>query len=175
MKCACFFSWFNLPFYCFWISRKFSSICTLFPLVVLILRETDILLMLTFFIKPLNCTHMRHAVSLQQYYQYLYKFCRDYFLSERHKLWAIQFKSPKEEFGDLIGIQLCDCLSGANGVIIMEKRMTDVVVRHGFNDFTVKKWASYFALKEYFDKLCETNIYNLFYDEIKTDIFGYDN
>ena len=69
-------------------------------------------------------------------------------------------------------IQLCDCLTGVNGVTIMERRMMDVVMRHGFNDFTVEKWASYFALKDYFDKLCKTNIYSLFYDEIKTDIFG---
>lgn len=69
-------------------------------------------------------------------------------------------------------IQLCDCLTGTSGVIIMEKRMMDVVMRHGFNDFTVKKWGSYFALKNYFDKLCGINFYNLFYDEITTGIFG---
>ena len=29
-----------------------------------------------------------------------------------------------------------------------------------------------FELKEYFDKMCGMNIYNLFYDEIKTSILG---
>ena len=69
-------------------------------------------------------------------------------------------------------IQLCDCLGTTKNVVILEKRTIDVVKRHGFTDFTLKKWDSQFALKEYFDKLCGMNIYNLFYDEIKTDIFG---
>ena len=69
-------------------------------------------------------------------------------------------------------IQLCDCLGTAQGIVTMEKRMLDVVMRHGFNDFTIKKWGSYFAIKDYFDKLCGINIYSLFYDEIKASVFG---
>ena len=69
-------------------------------------------------------------------------------------------------------IQLCDSLCLPQGVVIMEKRLMDVVMRHGFRELTLKKWDSQFALKEYFDKKCSMNIYNLFYDEIKTSIFS---
>jgi len=69
-------------------------------------------------------------------------------------------------------IQLCDSLGMAHGIVIIEKRLMDVVRRHGFKDSTFKKWDSIFALKDYFDKKCGMNIYNLFYEEIKTSIFG---
>ena len=69
-------------------------------------------------------------------------------------------------------IQLSDCLGTAQGITIIEKRIIDVTKRHGFHDFTVKKWDAQFALKDYFDKMCGMNIYNLFYDEIKTVILG---
>jgi len=69
-------------------------------------------------------------------------------------------------------IQLCDALGTAQGVVIIEKRLMDVTRRHGFRDKTIEKWESNLALKDYFDKLCCMNIYNLFHDEIKTNIFG---
>jgi hypothetical protein len=68
-------------------------------------------------------------------------------------------------------IQLCDSLCLPQGVVILEKRIVDVVVRHGFGDFTIEKWKLWFSLKDYFDQLCGMNIYNLFYDEIKSNIF----
>ena len=45
------------------------------------------------------------------------------------------------------------------GVCLIEKRLMDVVTRHGFNDFTLRKWAATFALKDYFDKLAAGNVY----------------
>ena len=69
-------------------------------------------------------------------------------------------------------IQLCDCIGTAQGIVLLEQRCMGVVMRAGFNDFTLKKWESYFSLKAHFDKKCEINIYNLFYDEIKNNIFG---
>jgi len=64
-------------------------------------------------------------------------------------------------------IQLCDAMGMAEGVCMMEKRLVDATRRHGFNELTLKKWDSFFELKAYFDKLCNTNIYDLFYDEIR--------
>lgn len=65
-------------------------------------------------------------------------------------------------------------IAEAQGVCILEKRNLNVVMRSGFNEFTVKKWDSYFALKDYFDNKCDTNIYTLFYDEIcKTSLLKY--
>jgi len=68
-------------------------------------------------------------------------------------------------------IQLCDCLGTAQSVCILEQRMINVVMRHGYNDFTFKKWDAIFAIKEYFDKKCGENIYNLFLNEITHNLF----
>lgn len=71
-------------------------------------------------------------------------------------------------------IQLCDTLGSAQGVCILEKRNLNVVMRSGFNEFTVKKWDSFFALKDYFDSKCDANIYTFFYEEIcKTSLLKY--
>ena len=58
-------------------------------------------------------------------------------------------------------IQLCDAISLQNGACIMEKRLIDVALRHGLPDFTIDKWKAFLELKNYFDKLCDCNIYTL--------------
>ena len=69
-------------------------------------------------------------------------------------------------------IQLCDSLCLPQGVVVLEKRLVEVVMRKGFGDFTLNKWGKWFSIKDYFDKMCGINIYNLFYDEIKNNVFG---
>jgi len=64
-------------------------------------------------------------------------------------------------------IQLSDSIAKAEGVCLLEVRLLDVVRRHGFNNFTLRKWDAFFDIKNYFDKLCGKNIYDLFYDEIR--------
>lgn len=64
-------------------------------------------------------------------------------------------------------IQLGDALSLPQGVCLLEVRLADVARRHGFNDFTLKKWDAAFGLKKHFDALCKCNIYDLFHDEIR--------
>ena len=58
-------------------------------------------------------------------------------------------------------IQLCDALAMPNGATYMEKRLVDVVLRRGFNEFTVLKWKAFFELKDYFDRKTGTDIYKL--------------
>ena len=58
-------------------------------------------------------------------------------------------------------IQLCDAISLPNGACIMEKRLIDVALRHGLPYFTIDKWKAFLELKNYFDKLCDCNIYTL--------------
>lgn len=53
-------------------------------------------------------------------------------------------------------IQLCDALSFPDGPTFLEKRLVDVVMRRGFNEFTVDKW------KEYFDEKAGVDIYKIF-------------
>jgi len=68
-------------------------------------------------------------------------------------------------------IQLCDCIGSTQGICTMEKRLIDVVMRHGFGGLTIKRWQAFFDLKEYFNQMCGKNIYKLFYDELADDIF----
>ena len=68
-------------------------------------------------------------------------------------------------------IQLCDCLSTAKGICIIEKRLIGGVMKGIYNEFIFKNWCNYLELKEYFDKKCDMNINNLFYDDICKDIF----
>ena len=58
-------------------------------------------------------------------------------------------------------IQLCDAISFPNGPTYIEKRLVDVVIRRGFNDYTIPKWKAFFELKEYFDSKAQTDIYSI--------------
>lgn len=58
-------------------------------------------------------------------------------------------------------IQLCEAISFPDGATFLEKRLVDVVMRRGFNDFTVQKWKAFFDLKEYFDNKTQTDIYKI--------------
>lgn len=69
-------------------------------------------------------------------------------------------------------IQLCDSLALASGISTLEARLVDVGVRHGFNDYTQRKWQSFMELKRTFDERCGVNIYQLFRSEIISRIFG---
>ncbi len=58
-------------------------------------------------------------------------------------------------------VQLCDVLAYPTGSVYIEKRLVDVVLRHGFNDLTLEKWKAFLALKGYFDEMADTDIYRL--------------
>jgi putative nucleotidyltransferase with HDIG domain len=63
-------------------------------------------------------------------------------------------------------IQLCDGISLAEGITLIEIRIVDVVKRYGFNEHTLNKWKAIFELKKYFDNKCNRNVYGIFKDEI---------
>jgi hypothetical protein len=56
-------------------------------------------------------------------------------------------------------LQLCDCLALPEGICLMEKRMVDVVLRLGFNEFTVQKWKAWFEIKNYFENKIGKSLY----------------
>lgn len=58
-------------------------------------------------------------------------------------------------------IQLCDAVSLPNNPTYIEKRLLDVAIRRGINDFTIPKWKAFLELKDYFDKKAGTDIYSL--------------
>ena len=68
-------------------------------------------------------------------------------------------------------IQLCDSLAMASGVCLMEKRMMDVALRYGTNEYTVDKWRATFGLVGYFEEAIERSIYSLF-PEVVENTFG---
>jgi len=58
-------------------------------------------------------------------------------------------------------IQLCDALGMASGFCLMEKRLMDVALRHGINQFTVDKWKAYFQVKEDFESVMKKSVYEV--------------
>ena len=62
-------------------------------------------------------------------------------------------------------IQLCDALAGAEGVLDVEERMTDVKRRYGI--YPQAKWDANLALKRYFEEKIGENIYKV----VKKDTF----
>jgi putative nucleotidyltransferase with HDIG domain len=68
-------------------------------------------------------------------------------------------------------IQLCDAIGAVTGVCLVEVRIMDVIRRHGFSSLTLNKIEAIFENKALFDKLCNMNIYDLFYDEIRDTSF----
>ncbi|AFM40444.1 putative HD superfamily hydrolase involved in NAD metabolism [Desulfosporosinus acidiphilus SJ4] len=63
------------------------------------------------------------------------------------------------EYDELI--QLCDALATPKGFCLLEKRLVDVALRYGVNDFTVLKWKSTFEIKDKFEKVIGRSIYDL--------------
>jgi hypothetical protein len=58
-------------------------------------------------------------------------------------------------------IQLCDYLADPWGFCILEKRMVDVTLRRGFNEFTLDKWRAAFKLLKYFEDKMGEKLYPL--------------
>lgn len=71
---------------------------------------------------------------------------------------------PMDEYDRLL--QLCDALALPQGVCLMEKRLMDVALRYGVNEYTQRKWGTYRDLKAHFDALCGGSVYRLFGQEI---------
>ena len=45
-------------------------------------------------------------------------------------------------------LQLCDALALPSGFCLIEKRLVDVVLRHGTNDYTVMRWKAYLGIQD---------------------------
>lgn len=58
-------------------------------------------------------------------------------------------------------IQLCDALALPEGYVLMEKRMVDVVMRHGIHEGILPKWKATFETKKYFEKKMGKSIYSV--------------
>jgi hypothetical protein len=58
-------------------------------------------------------------------------------------------------------IQLCDAICLPEGPVLMEKRLFDVTLRHGPNDFTTRKWQAFFDIQQEFESVIGQSIYTL--------------
>ena len=69
-------------------------------------------------------------------------------------------------------IQLCDCISLPSGHTILEKRMVDVALRYGTDQYSVLRWKVFFKIKEDFEKEIGCSIYSLLPDVVE-NTFGF--
>jgi hypothetical protein len=69
-------------------------------------------------------------------------------------------------------IQLCDALSLPSGPCVIEKRLVDVALRHGFNPLTLAKWRAYLALERAFGEAVGASIYTLL-SGVVANTFGF--
>lgn len=67
--------------------------------------------------------------------------------------------APTDDYDRLI--QLCDALALSSGFCLMEKRMVDVFLRHGVNEYTQRKLKAIFAIKDHFEELMGKSVYTV--------------
>lgn len=58
-------------------------------------------------------------------------------------------------------IKLCDYLSLPTGFVLIEKRLVDIALRGGINEYTIPRWKSTFEIKQYFEQKIGKSIYSL--------------
>lgn len=70
-------------------------------------------------------------------------------------------------------IQLCDALALPEGPCLLEKRLLDVSLRWGTNDWTVHRWQAFLQLKRCFDHEIGRNVYAILPGVVE-GTFGFD-
>ena len=58
-------------------------------------------------------------------------------------------------------IQLCDAVALPGKMCIIERRLIDVAIRYGINEYSIPKWKAFLELKDYFDQSAGRDIYTL--------------
>jgi hypothetical protein len=58
-------------------------------------------------------------------------------------------------------IQLCDAIALPTGYCLVEKRLMDVALRHGVNDFSVPRWKAFINIQKDFEGVIGQSIYKL--------------
>ena len=56
-------------------------------------------------------------------------------------------------------IQLCDAIALPTGYCLIEKRLMDVALRHGVNDFSVPRWKAFLEIQKEFESAIGQSIY----------------
>lgn len=58
-------------------------------------------------------------------------------------------------------IQLCDAIALPSGYCLVEKRLMDVALRRGVNEFSVPRWQAFLALQKEFESAIGQSIYRV--------------
>jgi len=98
---------------------------------------------------------LTHSFSIQNIHDYIGNFdIKDDEIKELEEaLAAVEY----DDYDRLI--QLCDSMAGAEGVMTMEDRMSDVARRYG--SYPQEKWDKNMALKDYFSEKTGRDIYEI--------------
>lgn len=65
-------------------------------------------------------------------------------------------------------LQLCDALALPQGICLLEKRLVDVVLRHGVHDYVVPKWKALIGIQHQFETQMGCSIYDILPGVIET-------
>lgn len=57
--------------------------------------------------------------------------------------------------------RLCDAIALPTGYCLIEKRLTDVALRHGVNDFSVPRWKAFINIQKDFEGVIGQSIYKV--------------
>ena len=70
-------------------------------------------------------------------------------------------------------IQLCDAMALPTGICMIEKRLLDVSLRYGVNEYSVPRWKAYLDIKQDFERVIGSPIYRFLPGVVETT-FGFD-
>lgn len=70
-------------------------------------------------------------------------------------------------------IQLCDALALPDGLCLVEKRLVDVTLRHGFNEFTLLRWQAFLQIQRDFESALGQSIYALLPEAVENAFSGH--
>ena len=69
-------------------------------------------------------------------------------------------------------IQLCDAIALPSGYCLIEKRLMDVALRHGVNEFSVPRWKAFLDIQKEFEGAIGQSIYKVL-DGVVENTFGF--
>ncbi len=69
-------------------------------------------------------------------------------------------------------IQLCDAIALPLGYCLVEKRLIDVALRHGVNEFSVARWKAFLEIQKEFESVIGQSIYKVL-DGVVENTFGF--
>ncbi len=68
---------------------------------------------------------------------------------------------------------MCDALALPSGFCLMEKRLIDVALRYGTNQYSVPRWKAYLRLQAEFEQAIGISVYKMLPGVVE-NTFGFD-